>query len=73
MKTGKCPNCGKVPFDIKVQAIELNGGFNRSSYPGVMYVCPNNECQTILGAGVDFVAQERGIVESLMARIKKGK
>ena len=70
--TGKCPGCGRVPgLGIKLQGVDVKtvGG---STWNGVIYVCPNLECQTILGAGIDPVALKtdtiNGVVEALGGR-----
>lgn len=65
-KTGKCPACGQVPIthihveDVDVQAV---GG---TTWKGVVYVCPNMKCKTILGVGIDPVALKTATVNEVV-------
>lgn len=70
IKTGKCPKCGKVPWpNIIIQGIEMKApggnGFN-----GVMYVCPNGQCNNILGVGIDPVALKTDTVNEVVLKLK---
>lgn len=70
MKTGKCPGCGNVPvFGIKLQAVEMQSS-NGNTYNGVMYVCPNVKCQTILGAGIDPLALKADTVNEVVKKLR---
>jgi hypothetical protein len=71
IKTGKCPGCGKVPFNIRLESVDIGDGFT-SKFHGVMYVCPNIQCKTILGVGIDPVALKtdtiNGVVNALRGK-----
>jgi hypothetical protein len=72
--TGKCPACGKVPaFGVNLQAVDIKQGIGGNSWHGVLYVCPNVQCQTILGVGLDPVALKtdtiNGVVKALQGKV----
>jgi hypothetical protein len=68
--TGKCPGCGKVPYPrIIIQPIEM-GELMTSHYKGVMYVCPNMQCQMILGAGIDPIALKSDMVNEVVGKLR---
>lgn len=70
IKTGKCPACGKVPaFGIKMQGVDIKGPDGRD-WHGVMYVCPNLQCQTILGAGIDPVALKTDTIDGVVKMLR---
>lgn len=69
MITGKCPGCGKVPgFGINVQSVDAKAG--GASWKGVLYVCPNIQCQTILGAGIDPLALKADTINGVVKKLR---
>ena len=70
IKTGKCPGCGKVPvFGIQVQATELKFLDGRT-WHGVIYVCPDGKCHTILGVELDPIAVRRDTVNAVVEALR---
>lgn len=70
IKTGKCPGCGKVPaFGINLQGVDIKGP-NGNDWNGVMYVCPNLSCQTILGVGIDPIALKSDTIAGVVAELR---
>lgn len=70
IKTGKCPACGQVPaFGINMQGVDIKGTDTRS-WHGVMYVCPNITCSTILGVGIDPVALKTDTIDGVVAKLR---
>jgi hypothetical protein len=69
--TGKCPGCGNVPaFGVNLQTLDINGGFGGTKWNGVAYVCPNIQCQTILGVGIDPVALKTDTINGVVKRLR---
>lgn len=69
MMTGKCPGCKKVPaFGVNLQTVDINGP-NATKWNGVAYVCPNLQCQTILGVGIDPVALKTDTINGVVKRL----
>jgi hypothetical protein len=70
MVTGKCPGCGNVPaFGINVQALTVTGE-RGTKYNGVIFVCPNVQCQTILGAGLDPLLLNRDLAKDVAMKVR---
>ena len=70
IKTGKCPGCGQVPaFGIDVQAVDIRAG-GGNKWLGVMYVCPNLKCRTILGVGIDPLALKTDTVNAVVKKLR---
>lgn len=68
--TGKCPKCGNVPsFGVNLQTVDVRGGAG-VVWHGVMYVCPNPQCQTILGVGMDPVALKTDTVNAVVRKLR---
>jgi hypothetical protein len=72
MVTGKCPGCGKVPTfgTINVQSVEVRG-VTGDTWNGVIYVCPDLTCQTILGAGLDPLALKADTINGVVRELRK--
>ena len=71
IKTGKCPGCGKVPnFGIDVQPVDIKapGG---AKWRGIMYVCPDTQCHTILGVGIDPLALKTDVVDGVIKALRE--
>lgn len=67
--TGKCPACSKVPaFGVNMQGVDIKGTDGRS-WNGVMYVCPNIQCQTILGVGLDPIALKTDTIAGVVKKL----
>jgi len=64
----KCPSCERSFNHLKIAPMALRMNDQRE-YPGVVYCCPN--CNAALSAGVDFLKQQAGIVDALMAALSK--
>lgn len=54
---------------IAMQPVELKISFETTAYKGVSYQCPH--CRSVLGAGVDFLAQKAGIADAVAERLKR--
>ena len=68
--TGKCPGCGNVPaFGVNMQGVDIKGQDGRS-WLGVMYVCPNLTCQTILGVGIDPIALKTDTINGVVKKLR---
>jgi hypothetical protein len=68
--TGKCPGCGNVPaFGVNLQAVDIRSS-SRSQWHGVLYVCPNLQCQTILGVGIDPVALKTDTINGVVKKLR---
>lgn len=70
-KTGKCPSCGEVPnFGVELQAVDVKTSAGRT-FHGVMYVCPNAQCHSILGVGLDPLAVKTDIVDAVVKALRE--
>lgn len=67
MRSGKCPKCEQTPFQINIQSVDMPAP-NGDTYRGVMYVCPNINCQTILGVGIDPIAIKSDILAKIAGK-----
>ena len=73
MLTGKCPGCGNVPsFGVKLQGVDIKGP-GTTVWNGVAYVCPNLQCQTILGVQMDPVALKTDTINGLLKKLRGSK
>lgn len=69
MHAGKCPKCEKVMAHVAIQPVDLKIPFQTTTYRGMSYQCPN--CRTVVGAGVDFLAEHNAIAEAVAKRLKR--
>ena len=67
--SGKCPKCDHAISHAKTEAIDLRVSPNEG-YKGVSYCCPS--CHCVLGVELDPVALKADIVDSIVARLRKG-
>lgn len=69
---GKCPKCEKPISTVTIEAVPLSG-FRMQDLRGVMYLCPNIGCRTVLSVGVDPIAVEadtiNGVVKALRGKV----
>lgn len=72
MITGKCPGCSQVPtFGITVQPLNVRT-VTGNTWNGVIYVCPNTKCQSILGAGIDPVSLKTDTINGVVKKLRGG-
>jgi len=67
--SGKCPGCGKIPQRLNMQPIDAGQPFSGGAYHCVSYVCPNVQCQTILGVQMDPLALKADIVNAVAKKL----
>jgi hypothetical protein len=67
MLKGKCPSCTKTVTRLNIQSLEA-GQPMVTAWQGVVYLCP--ACDTVLGAGLDPIAIQAGIIDGLMQRLR---
>ena len=65
----KCPKCEQhiSSYDIK----DIEGNVNKvPTWRSVAYVCPFEECQTILSVAIDPIALKSDIIEEVVKKLK---
>ena len=67
--SGKCPSCGKIPHRVLIQSVDI-GTITESHYKGVMYVCPNIQCQSILGVSIDPIALKADTISQVAKKLR---
>lgn len=67
---GKCPACGKNISSVSIRETKITQGI-QPVFHGVSYVCPNIQCQTILGVGIDPIALKTDIVNEILRGLGK--
>lgn len=68
--TGKCPKCENVPLTVTLQEAKIKQPGASTTWAGVLYVCPNLQCQTILGVGIDPVALKADTVHEVVQQLR---
>ena len=63
----KCPKCDSSISSLKVTPVSLTQ-ITGGNLKGAAYLCPS--CQSVLGAGPDFLAQIAETVDQLEARLR---
>lgn len=66
-----CPVCKGVVSHVNGDGVEINMGYDKKTWNGVLYKCPH--CNTVLGCQIDPIAIKSDIVDELFKRLKAGR